>query len=139
MFFIVNIYLIRAPQCDVAAWKVSQLSLLSSPFRARGRRWGVRRVRVSDCRPLPSARERTVVARDLRQVRGVSQRAERDLLLSGPSAVLQARLWKVRHFNLHVWTFFSRNITSDSLYTSKESTVRYFHTCDIVLWSFCWV
>lgn len=54
------------------------------------------RLRGSHRRPLPAARERALLARDLRQVRGVFKRADRDLLLQGPPAVLQARLWEVR-------------------------------------------
>lgn len=56
----------------------------------------MRGLRVSHRRPLPAARERALLARDLRQMRGVSERAQRDLLLQGPPAVLQARLRKVR-------------------------------------------
>lgn len=50
------------------------------------------RLRVSYRRPFPAARERALLARDLRQVRSVFERAHRDLLLQGPPAVLQARL-----------------------------------------------
>lgn len=56
------------------------------------RRGAVRRLRGSHRRPLPAARERALLARDLRQVRGVFKCADRDLLLQGPPAVLQARL-----------------------------------------------
>lgn len=53
-------------------------------------------LRVSHRRPLPTARERALLARDLCQVRRVFERAHRDLLLQGPPALLQARLWEVR-------------------------------------------
>lgn len=49
-------------------------------------------LRVSHRRPFPAARERALLARDLREVRRVFKRAHRDLLLQGPTAVLQARL-----------------------------------------------
>lgn len=65
-----------------------------SRVQRRGR--GVRGLRGSHRRPLPAARERALLARDLREVHGVSERAQRDVLLQGPPAVLQARLRKVR-------------------------------------------
>lgn len=69
-----------------------------APTRSRLQRRGraVRGLRVSYRRPLPAARKRALLARDLRQMRRVSERAQRDLLLQGPPALLQARLWKVR-------------------------------------------
>lgn len=68
------------------------------------RRGAVCRLRGSHRRPLPAARERALLARDLRQVRGVFKCADRDLLLQGPPAVLQARLWEVReHTTWHIY------------------------------------
>lgn len=63
----------------------------------------MRRLRGSHRRPLPAARERALLARDLRQVRGVFKCADRDLLLQGPPALLQARLREVRE---HTQYFF---------------------------------
>lgn len=64
-----------------------------SGLQRRGR--AVRWLRVTHSRSLPAARQRALLARDVRQVRRVSERAQRHLLLQRPATLLQARLWEV--------------------------------------------
>lgn len=88
----VLLVLIRGPIRCIHRCFLSLPSRSGVPRRGRA----VRGLRVPHRRPLPVARQRALLARDVRQVRRVPERAVGHLLLPGPAAVLQARLWEVR-------------------------------------------